>query len=95
MSEFPQDLRRIVAEALSGDSNDSEHDALIAVADEYNIAFVPIDDNDEEDRYTIVPNEECNGYVILDGGAPHEDGSYHYHDYTIARLEADKLNGTA
>jgi hypothetical protein len=93
MSSIPSDVRRIVAEALSSDSNDSEHDALVAVADEFNIAWVPIDDNDEEDRYTIVPNESCDGYVILDGGAPREDDDG-FRDYYAAREEADRLNAT-
>ena len=43
-ADLPQSLWATIREALQGDSNDAEHDALAAVADYFGIAWTPFDD---------------------------------------------------
>lgn len=43
------DLRDVIRAALEGDSNDAEHDALIAVADSLDIEWTSYEDRGDDD----------------------------------------------
>lgn len=41
--EWDDDIAAEVKRALEGDSNDAEHDALVAVAEHFGLDYTPID----------------------------------------------------
>jgi hypothetical protein len=70
MQGMSDDLARQVREALEGESNDAEHDALAAVAESFEIPYNPDPDDDSTKLVHVSTAGVCDIYETWEGRAP-------------------------